>query len=1019
MTFHRLATPTYYLPSWPPSGYDYINNTPGGGSQAPADGAKTGGTYTGTYFIDFGEDAYSQFGNRAHSALAENTDFLDDVVSGPLPVVTHYDATTVGSTAQVTMTGLAVFVGESGTPATAASAQRLISVVDPTTNNELVDAAGNRIYVSDILDSTATTSQIGNDFYVSPVVQLSTAIPATTSYRLVYGKRSNYKSVTSGASPLLSGLFLEAVRGAHLVPAEVVRFLMEAVRRSAGSVQSLQSVLYETPTTGNPLLGGGQNLMTMHVDANADVANSGEFLVTFGGTKKYLRVLEETATLDSNWRSDDVIRFSDSNTDSLGTPEPIPLTGSTATNGDEYPRVADMDPTVASVNVPSIFQCINGRWTVTVGDGSSTFGDFNGATAVADAINAYNAGAGGYGDLHIRIKPGTYSSPHAATLHASLDTLTLEGVGENCIVQLSSTWTISGGKTLKLRNLTVSNSGAAAVAISVITGIHIVDSTLTDVSVKHAPTGSSFNDAVKVYRSTLTNQYAPAFILAPAGAYTTRGYLFKDCKIVMEDEFAAFKYDVPGVFQSTVGRILFDSCRILLFGTSVSGGNPNAIVGVMEAEKSTGAPIIEDVTWKDCIVEANHDGTQTCSILMYHRGGQATGSVTINKLTIQGGRWSCPAQDTALIPFYLGGDTETLSVTYGPDNVVIRDVDWGFEEGTSGYGTATPYGVASTEVASSDYAFIIAPSNSVEMRDVRWISNLGYSAAGDLLIYKPKKGYVRGLVLDNFQTYAGGTAPPTYRFKYESLASFITRISDCMINATGSTGQTTVSSGLYCFTNPSPGRNFVVSGCTACNADFGGGTESGFVLPTGSVRLEGCNVYNVTGSGIRCYFATDVSYIHVVGCRLTDIGDVGLLVRSQTSGSNTCDGFFAASNFIYSCANQGIFYSPGTVTSVMSGGGMETVNITGNTVLDCALASIQLGESSRSMTALPGIVYGNVCTKDNSLAQLKMYTLLAGGPTLIHGVETAYATPYDFASIVHASGDETLHNRALLTLTAS
>lgn len=219
-TFHRLTTPTYFMSGgWPPSGYDYINNTPGG-SQAPADGAKVGGNYPGTYFIDFGEDATSTHGNRAHKALAQNCDQLDDWLNSSVAVPAEVDAATSGTPFTYYQLSGEVFVGKSGTPNNQDERNNLILVLNPTTGEVLQDAFGQPIRCSLLHDGGASPSGsnvIGTQasgFYTAPTVTFSTSIPTSTSFRIVYGKRSSLSQV---ATSDIDAFMRNLLRGAEMV----------------------------------------------------------------------------------------------------------------------------------------------------------------------------------------------------------------------------------------------------------------------------------------------------------------------------------------------------------------------------------------------------------------------------------------------------------------------------------------------------------------------------------------------------------------------------------------------------------------------------------------------------------------------------------------------------------------------------------------------------------------------------------------------------------------------------------
>src|ERR1019366_8535747 len=79
--FHRLTVPTYF--GGLPSNFDYINNA-GSGTPASADGQRADGINQGTYFVAFTDDGTSKNVNRPAMALAQNTDFIDNILHADL-----------------------------------------------------------------------------------------------------------------------------------------------------------------------------------------------------------------------------------------------------------------------------------------------------------------------------------------------------------------------------------------------------------------------------------------------------------------------------------------------------------------------------------------------------------------------------------------------------------------------------------------------------------------------------------------------------------------------------------------------------------------------------------------------------------------------------------------------------------------------------------------------------------------------------------------------------------------------
>lgn len=191
--FHRLVAPTYA--GGLPVGYDYINDpVANGDSGVPAfvGVKKVGGPNDGTWLVAFGEDGTSENANRGLAALAENTDYIDDILHKDLALtVRTNNATASGTVASVVITG-EVYVGAFGTTNNQEQRNRLISVLDAN-DNEIIDAAGATVQASLIHDGSNNNvlGTTASGFYTNPTISFSPAIPDTTVYRVYYGERSN------------------------------------------------------------------------------------------------------------------------------------------------------------------------------------------------------------------------------------------------------------------------------------------------------------------------------------------------------------------------------------------------------------------------------------------------------------------------------------------------------------------------------------------------------------------------------------------------------------------------------------------------------------------------------------------------------------------------------------------------------------------------------------------------------------------------------------------------------------
>lgn len=234
MAFHRLTVPTY---GSLPSGFDYINDpvTNGdAGVAAPADGKKSSGVNAGTYFIAFGEDATASNVNRAISALAANTDYLDDVVHGYQTVVRKVDVADSGSPVSTFAVSAYVWVGSgSDSPATANdqdTRDRIIKIVDQN-DNEL-EVSGVKVKATLIHDgaSNNVVGQVSGGFRNGASVDVSPSIPAGVAWRYYYAGRQHLQGIVSAKQIELVG---QQIHNAHRVTAEV-RGLLRSLHAASG-----------------------------------------------------------------------------------------------------------------------------------------------------------------------------------------------------------------------------------------------------------------------------------------------------------------------------------------------------------------------------------------------------------------------------------------------------------------------------------------------------------------------------------------------------------------------------------------------------------------------------------------------------------------------------------------------------------------------------------------------------------------------------------------------------------------
>jgi hypothetical protein len=181
--FHRLTAPTY--PGGLPGGYDYINNAAGPGTPVPADAALGGGAEVGSYFFGSSEQVTTAALNRGIKAVAQNTDYLDDLFHRELAVPKKVEDTAVGPIGSVILTGPGILLGDIGHPNTVAGLKELYLITD-TSGNPILNAGVPCVV-------TAIDDTVGNGFSAGNVtLTVVPDIPDTTVYQVHYGQSSNY-----------------------------------------------------------------------------------------------------------------------------------------------------------------------------------------------------------------------------------------------------------------------------------------------------------------------------------------------------------------------------------------------------------------------------------------------------------------------------------------------------------------------------------------------------------------------------------------------------------------------------------------------------------------------------------------------------------------------------------------------------------------------------------------------------------------------------------------------------------
>ena len=1047
MPLHRLSTPSYV--GGLPTTHDYINDPssnspPGAGSAANADGMKSGGPNDGTYYVAFGEDATSSDANRPHEALAENTDFLDDVVSGSIAFPDNVDGTAVGAVASLVITG-DVFVGESGTSNNQDERDRLIKVLNTTTNNELITSSGATVKASLIHDggSTNVVGQEASGFYTDPTVNFSPSIPDGSSYRIVYGIRGTLVDAIS-TKDYLDAFTRVGIRGSHEASGEVVRFIREAGRRTSGygsAVAALTATILETPGTGESLLGKA-NAMYMDVDPDASQGTSGTWSVRFdrdSGPKVLFTVQERTAG-NSYWQNTaERISFADVNTlASAFTKLSVDLSSSTAANGDKNLRLIELDVAATGESV-SILKRLNAVFYVSVGNGTTTFGDFNGTSGLQDAIDYYNTKATSI-PLYIVLKAGSYDLSDA-TLGTG-NAIYIEGTHQTLSI-ISNTATsgvapftnTSGASRYVFRNIRIEKGNTSEVAISCGGTTHLENCELYDQQVKVAKTGSAYSDeenSLYMERcfSTMssTTGAVPPVLFSVGSTSTIAG-----CIVLS----STFKVDrnapVVQVTHTTgtaiIESIVFRDCKLYLAGTTTSVGDLAYPIGVMQIDPNGATGLtVRNTLFENCNVVANYASYGTNQILLHLVPDDGSFTATVNEFSIIGGRWDAGGVDSDITPFYVGPATFGGATT-PVKSLVVKDVRWGFSAGsTVDYGA--PAATWSFAETTGDWACFTIQAERIVMHSVEWLScHLG-SGSGDLFTFAPYVYDIDGLHIYNVVDNALVTNRPFYRFRFEGVNNLGTgsvgSIKNAVIRPTTTKAfavATTKFSGLIAL---KPNGGMTLENCHVSR--FSSGLQNGFTIledanswASNGLRMINCSATYMGGAGLTWddtgVAGGDLSDLQIIGGDFSINSENGIRFRGDGSATQGLYAVHIRDCYIHDNTYSGIQVELPDWSNLYHGINITNCSINGNAGGAGGYQILFGGGTWTNGEDTKGVIMGNDCV--NTSGQSIAFKVSSGSPTNVWGVHTGWDTSGATAKLAQrlfTSGEQMLENRSYLTI---
>lgn len=1072
--FHRLTVPTYF--GGLPSGYDYINNATSG-TPANANGVLSYGPNIGSYFVGFGDDGTSADANRPAAALAQNTDYLDDLLRTDLVQMARTGTTTVSGSPQtsVVITGSNnIWLGNSGGYALT----DLFHVVDSTDKD--IEVSGTKVIVSAI----ASGGTLGGGFATGNVtLTLNVGIPVGVTFYVYYCSRTNLATLP------IDTMTLPFMRNSDSVDGSVIDFVAQISNPHAlgNAVAGLQAYRFQGPD-GTRLAKSA----TMYFDC--DPADSGNTVRQFEWTTRENTVDRLVAALYDDPTSTlftgltGIVRtdtgvgygtlgtffFQDENLSSAGSSlnKTWGLTSSTSSYGDQFPRIFDVPVTfnMIGAQVPSLLNYVNGRWETTCGDGTVSFGDFSGPQSIHAAI-AYAASVGvAVTQLNIKLKRGTYNFTLFVELPASGDVV-IEGVspsqtilqGNVAGIPQNAMFNIPSGR-LWLKNLSMQYVSGQQFAVIGSAGTSLFMDNVEVVNLGiNMTNAATYKDIAAVYCRNC--RFAPStsgvvqwlLTFSDSNAHVHNGFYFEDCSWFCSDETTPVRIlGSTGGSASTVQRIRFQGCSYTLGGTATTSSHLTNNTGVLEVNPGGGNALLwlYDVTWVDCFVTSVSSAANSPVARIYSVAlGDNTGTnlAVIGRVAIKGGRWTCnQTHATAISPVLIAAQEVILDDVIFISNVLTSG-------GPSSEDTNLIDGVSHS---TADWAqFIFAPGaqtvsaisgdvrlgiRGVSFRQMRSASN-----SGDLWLFLGGQTNVDGIMMTDY-VGGGGGSNPNSRLRItppgivpnpgQSLGHLtnITMEGTALGSGQYTAGAGTGNAGVVMLmpteqTNTSEGPYLTVQQLFVTGF-FGTATDDGIVLPNASAvtsvgwayALIDCQVFGATAgapaNGLSLY-GHGTSGQGGNFCALDNFKVIrglfcnfsnGIVLNPDYMGSALLDGVRCKDN-------------SGFGASVLPESWANTSRTQCLTVVNCTFADNlggngQIQISSNTSGSLTYCIFkGNCCMLNGALDYARFSlggnalasTYDQGHSFFIYGAETAL-TGAGTNTMGYANGDTMLENMALL-----
>lgn len=395
-----------------------------------------------------------------------------------------------------------------------------------------------------------------------------------------------------------------------------------------------------------------------------------------------------------------VLRFQDDNVVNTGYPAPVTnkfVQFSSVANGASVLRIGEQGAVVQNavtygastiLAANNMLKAINGRLHVTIGDGTTSFGDFSGTAAIEDALqffaDAITAGAT-FTSLELDVKRGTYIVSAAGSINIAASTkVTITGDNpETTVIQVPTTvsggFSVGTGATLTLKNLKMTGASATISLLGVGAGTLITENCYIFAD----GFGLVVNGATSIkcrrtwFKAVTGVANIPLVQLRLGAGINVAEYLFEDCTFDTQGQVNVPVVRVQGTgsytTDSSIESIVFRGCDAIFGGATLSGGstawNPSCVnTGLIDfaannanKEGTASWTRVDSITIENCRIAVLASATATCltalrltmnptgdfSGSLFSAGFIYLGNLTINGLQVRLAAGASPGSDVS------------------------------------------------------------------------------------------------------------------------------------------------------------------------------------------------------------------------------------------------------------------------------------------------------------------------------------------------------------------------------------